>query len=187
MVILVRRNLSLKELHAQVVATLRNDAPAYVTIKRLSAGGAFNDMTLAQAAAYLKKRAKKPTSTAGQSSPPAVKPDSPQLGGSVSDGIQVDQVQRLRLELAKAMAEIGKLKQEIETARMEERNAVAQLSGVRTTLMTKYDAVCAQQLQTIETLRAQIKDLQQNMTLVMEVGRMRTQLQRLADSMAKAS
>ena len=105
----------------------------------------------------------------------------------MSDGIQVDQVQRLRLELAKAMAEIGKLKQEIETARMEERNAVAQLSGVRTTLMTKYDAVCAQQLQTIETLRAQIKDLQQNMTLVMEVGRMRTQLQRLADSMAKAS
>ncbi len=183
----MRRNLSLKELHAQVVAALGSDAPSHVTIKRLSAGGAFNDMTLAQAVAYVKKRAKKTTSIAGQSPPAADKTDGPPMSGALPDGAQAGQVQRLRFELAEAMAEIGKLKQDVEAARLEERNAVAQLSAVRTTLMSKYDAVCAQQMQTIETLRAQIKDLQQNMTLVIEVGRMRAQLQRLTDSLAQAS
>ena len=61
-------------------------------------------------------------------------------------------------------------------------SAAAQLIAVRNTLMSKYDAVSAQQLQTIASLQERNKALVNDSGISMELSRIKGILQRLTDN-----
>lgn len=61
--------------------------------------------------------------------------------------------------------------------------SVAQLSGVRTMLMSKYDAVNAQQSQIIEALRKRVADSESNASLARDIQSVRLVVARLVEKL----
>lgn len=150
--------LNLKNLHARLTLEVGKSAPSHVTIKRMSASGAFADMDENQALSFLK--------TKYQPS------EQPPMAASTGAGpeLQVANLERTVEALTKQVKDM--------------QVSINQLTSIRSTLQLKYDALCSQQLQTIEAQRGQIREMGSSVTLTMEISRMRGQIQELFERVA---
>lgn len=162
---------SLKSAHARLLADLGVNCPSYITIKRMSARGDFKGMDLPQIETSLRSKYrqidKRPAQTEIQNSP----------------GNEEVLVALARISQRLEKIESGMQAPQGATQSQQLLQAAQQVSAVRNTLMAKYDAVCSQQAQTIETQRQLIKDLQSSSVLSMEIGRLRGQMQSVLDKL----
>lgn len=172
---------TLKVIHAQAVSNLGEDAPSFITIKRLSASGALDGLSGSAISDLLREKyAHRNAPVLTQMKPIAVKIEDlePERGNpSTAESLDSFILQRL-----------GYLESKLEAATKQIEtmgSAVNQLNAVKNALMSKYDALSSQRLETIEDLKGQIKKLNADSILSMEVGRMRGQLQLILEKLAR--
>lgn len=172
---------TLKVIHAQAVIDLGQSAPAFVTLKRLSAAGVFDGLSGSAISDLLRgKYANRNAAPPAESKTQTVQV---QIENPAQERVnQVENGQGSALILQRIASLESKL--EAATTQIETMGAaVNQLNAVRNTLMSKYDAVASQRLDVIEALQQQIKKLNADSILTMEVGRMRGQLQLILEKL----
>lgn len=172
--------IRLKYLHEKAQQALGESAPSYISIKRLSAKGAFEFLDEPQILDLLRSRfgnRSKPDKPNGSVSHGPSTP--PTLAATDSPGIDAATILMQVLSKLNALdARLERYEKQVDSLQA----AASQLGAVRNTLMAKYDAVSSNQIQAIEALRAHKKDLDRVEGLNMEITRLRGQIQRLVDA-----
>lgn len=165
---------TLADLHRMAVASIGSRAPSLITIKRWSAAGKFQNKSTAESLAMIRDHfAPTPEEShpIAKTEPPAVAQEIPSSNGSLSA------LETKVADLESAIKKIG-----------EQQEAVIQalnyLNGVKNSLTIKYDGVNAQQSQTIEALKGQIRAMGTDSTVTTELARIRGSLQRIQDNLS---